>query len=142
MDSLEELELTDQQRSMLTKAAAAEYRHAAGSILEPHGLALSGDGDIVRSDDAEDGTSYPWDEDAIRNELNSISLDWSLAFAKAVSAQNSFIAAQKASAEAQATRDAAIVWAAHAGVGRRRLAEAIGIAESTVDRIITEALGR
>ena len=142
MDPLEDFELTNTQRSMLATAAAAEYRHAATSILEPYGFVLSGDGDIIRSSDVEDDNAHPWDEDAVRDELDAISPAWTLAFARAVSAHNSLVAAQTASAEAQAIREEAIVQAARAGVGRRRLAEAIGVAESAVDRIITEALGR
>jgi DNA-directed RNA polymerase specialized sigma24 family protein len=142
MDPLEELELTTKQRSILTKAAAAEYRNAASSILEPYGFALSEDGEIVHSDDLEEDPAQPWDEEAARNELDAISLAWTPAFAEAASAHNALMAAHAALAEAQAIRDAALVRAAQAGVGPSRLAEALGIPESTVDRIITAALGR
>lgn len=134
-----EFDLTEAQRAMLAEAAAAEYRYAANSILEPYGYLLTGDGQIVRSD-ADGDEIYPWDEQTLREDLGRISVPWTLALARATSAHNALLAAETASAEARAARNDAIVNAAQRGACPGRIAEAIGAAESEVSRIICEAL--
>ena len=63
-----------------------------------------------------------------------------LALARATSAHNALLAAESASARARAALNDAIVNAADSGACACRIAEAIGAAESEVNRIICEAL--
>jgi hypothetical protein len=135
----DEFDLTEAQRAMLDEAAAAEYRYAANSILEPYGYLLTGDGQIVRSETNEDAI-YAWREQTLREELGRISVPWTLALARATSAHNALLAAETASAAAKAARNDAIVNAAQRGACAERIAEAIGAAESEVSRIICEAI--
>lgn len=134
-----ELDLTEAQRAMLAEAAAAEYRYAANSVLERYGYVLTADGEIVRND-AEEDAIRPWNEPTLREELGQISVPWTLALARATSAHNALLAAESASARARAALNDAIVNAAHSGACACRIAEAIGAAESEVNRIICEAL--
>ena len=138
-DPQSRLVLTDAQRAMLAETAAAEYCYAASSILEPYGYTLTRDGEIVQID-ADGDSVCTWDEDALREGLNGISVPWTQALARATSTHNALLAAETASAEARAARDGAIVEAAHSGAGAHRIAEATGAAESEVSQIIAEAL--
>jgi hypothetical protein len=138
-DPRTKFDLTERQRAMLAEAAAAEYRYAANSILEPYGYVLTGDGQIVRSD-AEEDSIYTWDEETVRQELSQVRVPWTLALARATSAHNALLTAETASAQARAARDDAVVNAAQTGAGAYRIAEATGAAESEVNRIIFEAL--